>query len=107
MTAESKRSLSPARRALVELMQKAHFGRIENLVVRDAQPVLNPPPRVVKDFLFGKVNAPNPALVKEDFVLRSQVVELFEFFDRESAVEIEALIIQSGLPLRMTVARVP
>ena len=104
MAAESKLSLSPARQALVELMQETHFGRIEHLLVRDAQPVLNPAPRVIKDILFGKANAPHPALSKSEFALKSQVVELFEYFDRERALVVENLIIQAGLPLRMSVA---
>ena len=42
--AETKTSLTPARRRLVELMQEVNFGRIERLKVRDWEPVLDPPP---------------------------------------------------------------
>ena len=45
----TKGALSPARRRLVELMQEVNFGRIESLCVRDAEPLLEPAPRVLRD----------------------------------------------------------
>ena len=100
----TKRTLSPARRRLVELMQEVNFGRIEGLYVRDGEPVLERTPNVLRDIVFGKVNAPNPARGKDDFALKEQLVELFDLFDREQSVTVESLVIQNGLPVRMTVA---
>jgi hypothetical protein len=100
----TKRTLSPARQRLVELMQEVNFGRIEGLRIRDGDPVLEPPPRVLRDFLFGKTNAPNVARNRDDFVLKEQVIELFDLFDRERSVTVESLVVQNGLPVRMTVA---
>jgi len=55
----TKAALSPARRRLVELMQEINYGRIERLEVRDGEPVFDPPPIVLRLFLFGKDNGPN------------------------------------------------
>lgn len=103
-TNRTKQSLSPARRRLVELMQELNFGRIEGLYVRDGEPVLEHTPNVLRDVVFGKVNAPNPARAKDDFALKEQLNELFDLFDRERSVTIESLVVQNGLPVRMTVA---
>lgn len=108
MTAPSgfatKRSLSPARRRLVELMQEVNFGRIESLRILDGDPTFDPPPRILRDVLFGKTNAPNAARGRDDFALKEQVIELFDVFDRERSVAVESLVVQNGLPVRMTVA---
>lgn len=100
----TKRALSPARRRLVELMQEVNFGRIEGLCVRDTEPLLEPAPRVLRDIVFGKMNSPNPARGREDFALKEQLIELFDLFDRERSVTVESLVVQNGLPVRMTVA---
>jgi hypothetical protein len=100
----TKRALSPARQRLVEIMQEVNFGRIEGLRVRDAEPLLEPVPRVLRDIVFGKVNSPNPARGREDFALKEQLIELFDLFDRERSVTVESLVVQNGLPVRMTVA---
>lgn len=99
----NKRSLSPGRQRLVEMMQEINFGRVEALVVRGGEPVLDPPPRVVRDFLLGKTNAAHQARDRDDFVLKDPVIELFDLFDQERSVTVENLVIQNGLPVRMSV----
>ena len=100
----TKSALSPARQRLVELMQEINFGRIEALDVRGGEPVLEPAPRVLRDFLLGKANAAHRARARDDFVLKDQVIELFDLFDRERSVTVEQLVVNNGLPVRMTVA---
>jgi len=102
----TKRSLSPPRQRLVELMQEVSFGRIEALRGVEGEPVLEPRPRVVRDFLLGKANTPNSACRKEDFVLKGPVVELFDLLERERAATVESLVVQHGLPVRLTVSDV-
>ena len=102
----TKQSLSPARRRLLELMQEVHFGRLEALDVRDGEPVLEPSPRVARDIVFGKDNAPHRARRQGDFAIKQQVIELFDLFDQERSLRVERLVIQNGLPVRMTVAGV-
>jgi hypothetical protein len=103
-SAVTKKLLSPKRRRLVELMQEIHFGRIERFLVVDAEPVLDPAPYVVREVLFGKTSGAHAKRGLEDFALKEQVLELFTFFDHKRSFKAESLVVQNGLPLRMTVA---
>lgn len=96
-------SLPPDRRDLLHEMQRMNFGRFEGLVVRDGQPVLDPPPRVIREHKFGGENGPRPELGTADFLLKQQVVELFAFFDERRDGVIDVLEIKHGLPFRMIV----
>jgi hypothetical protein len=102
----TKSSLSPARQRLVEMMQETNFGSFERLEVRGGEPVLEPPPKIRRRVAFGRMNAPNPARAKDDFVLKQPVRELFALFDEERELVIEDLVLQHGLPVRMTVTDV-
>lgn len=99
----SKRDLPTARLRLIKLMQSVNFGRIESLSINGGQPMLDPPPRVIREHKFGGENGPRPELGNADFLLKQQVVELFAFFDRHPDGVIEVLEIKHGLPFRMTV----
>ena len=99
----TKSSLSSARRTLLQLMQRIHFGRIENLAVRDGQPVFDPCPRIIREVKFAAENGPHPQRGSVDFLLKKQVVELFEHFDRNPDGVIERLEIKHGLPFHMLV----
>ncbi len=100
----TKAALTPARQHLVELMQEINYGRIEGLQVQNGEPVFDPPPTILRLFLFGKANRPNEYHSSDGFALKKQVAELFEFFDRGNSVSIQELVIDNGLPVRMTVA---
>ena len=99
----TKAVLSPARKRLVELMQEINFGRIEGLQIRDGEPILDPPPTMLRQFIFGKENGPNINRSAGSFALKKKVAELFDIFDREPWLSIQELIIDNGLPVRMTV----
>ena len=99
----SKASLSPARRRLLEICQQVNFGRVESLVVQGAEPVVDPPPRIVREIKFGGENGPRPELGTADFLLKQQVVELFAFFDELQDGVIAVLEIKHGLPFRVIV----
>ena len=100
----TKAALTPARKRLIELMQEINYGRIERLEVRDGEPVFDPPPTVLRLFLFGKDNGPNVSRSNDGFALKKKVAELFEVFDQERSLSIQELMIDNGLPVRMTVA---
>ena len=103
--AELKRNLSPSRKRLIELMQEIHFGRLEGLVVRNGEPVLDAALRVTREVVFGKDNAAHPARMLADFELKEPLLELFRFFDRERSMRIDSLVLQNGLPVRMSLAK--
>jgi hypothetical protein len=102
----TKGALSPGRRWLVELMQQLNFGRIENLFVCGGDPVREPPPRVEREIKFGGENGPRPEAGAADFLLKGQVIELFEHLDQLADGEIAVLEVKHGLPFRMIVAEV-
>jgi hypothetical protein len=102
--ATSKLSLSPQRQRLVEAMQSINFGQIGGLKVVDGEPVMNPPPRVVREIKFGGENGPRPELGLADFSLKRQTTELFEFFDQFRSGVIDVLEVKHGLPFRVIVA---
>lgn len=102
----AKASLPEPRKRLIELMQSINFGRVEGLAIRAGDPVLDPLPRVVREIKFGGENGPRPELGASDFVLKSQVVELFRFFDQLGNGTIDAIEVKHGLPFRMIVTEV-
>lgn len=101
----TKAALPEPRRQLLELMQSINFGRIEGLMIRDGTPVLAPPPRLVREVKFGGDNGPRPERDANNFVLKAQVVELFQHLDQLGVGAIEVLEIKHGLPFRMLVAQ--
>ena len=98
-----KRMLSPARRALVDLMFETYYGSIENLIVRGGEPVLRPAPRVLKDVRLGRRESKRPVTNPKDFVLKTQHVDLFEHLDAMRDGVICRIDIQAGLPFRIRV----
>ena len=102
-TVAVKSDLSEARRRLLELMQELDFGRIEALAVRAGQPVLDPPPRIVREHKFGGENGPRGERRLGDFTLKEQVLELFDEFDRLGEGVIDVLTVKHGLPFNMHV----
>jgi hypothetical protein len=102
----AKASVSEPRRRLVELMQSINFGRVEGLAIRNQDPVLCPPPRVVREYKFGGENGPRPELGIGNFLLKQQVVDLFAFFDDFEDGTIDVLEVKHGLPFRVIVVEV-
>ena len=98
----NKQDISAPRRKLLEVMQDINFGRIEGLQVREGEPVFDPMPTMLSLFLFGKDNGPNSSRGKDGLVLKKKLAELFEVFDREQSLSIRELMIDDGLPVRMT-----
>ena len=96
-------SLPPERRRLLKRMQQINFGRIESMVIKDGQPVLDPPPRIIREIKFGGENGPRLEAAIDDFALKAQVVELFRHMDELQDGVIERLEVQRGLPFRMAV----
>jgi hypothetical protein len=94
--------LPHSRRRLVEIMQQISFGRIEGLIVRDGEPVFEPPPRIIRDVKLG-AEADAPRGFRGDFALKNQVVDLFEYLTRTQNGTIECIEVKHGLPFRLLV----
>jgi hypothetical protein len=97
-----KSELTPGRRWLVEKMQKIGFGRIKQLVIVNGQPLKRPPPRVYRDHRFSGGNSRRPETQIPDFILKDQVIRLFEKFDRIGDGVVSSLEVRDGLPYGMT-----
>jgi len=89
------------RRRLIETMLEINFGQIEGLHIKAGEPVFDPPPKIIREIVFGKGNGASPHLQKTDFVLKRHVLEMFEVMDRIGDGVIHALAVQNGLPVRM------
>ena len=99
----SKQDLTLCRRELLELMQSVNFGRLEMLLIRDGQPVLNPRPKVIREIKFCAENGPREELNAANFCLKAQVVEFFAFLDEFQNGTIGVLEVKHGLPFRMVI----
>jgi hypothetical protein len=97
----AKGSLPPAGQRLVESMQSLYFGQILGLHVRNGLPVVDPPPRRVRDYKLVSEPAPRAASPREDFLLREQVVELFDYFKQIGDGVIDLIEVKHGLPFRV------
>jgi hypothetical protein len=98
----TKSSVSHAKVRLIELMQRINYGRIEGLPVRRGEPVMDPPPRIVREIKFSAENGPRPESAKADFSLKVQVHELFAQLEARGDGVIPSNENQRGMPLRMT-----
>lgn len=96
-------SLTPARQCLVTVMQRLRYGKILDLVVRDGEPVLDPPPEVVQEVRFSASRTRPEHPRSEDFSLKSPVIDLFRRLTKLGNGTIDILEVQNGLPFRMSV----
>ena len=106
MPSLTKSSLSVPRSQLVEWMQQFDFGSIEGLVVQDGEPVLDPPPRLIRDVKFAAEHGPRPESGLGDFALKAQVRDLFDHLDALGNGTIRCLEVKHGLPFRMQIEEV-
>jgi hypothetical protein len=101
----SRSSLSTAQVHLLEIVQRIGFGRVENLTVRDGEPVFDPAPRVVREIKIGGESSPRHELGKpdRDFALKGQIVELFDHLKQLENGTVQALEVRHSLPFRLVV----
>jgi hypothetical protein len=83
------------------MMQRLHYGQILALAVRDGQPVLEPPPRFIRDVKLASEDNPRTERGPGDFLLKQQVVELFAYFDQIHNGVIDVIEVKHGLPFRL------
>jgi len=84
-------------------MQRVNYGRIEGLSVCQGEPVLDPPPRIVREIKFGGDNGPRHEAAKADFEIKAQVRDLFAHLEVMGNGVVPCIEIQRGLPFRMTI----
>lgn len=99
-------SLSPAKKRLVALMQRLNFGCIEQLNVRNGEPVFDPPPQVFREFRPGGDNSSRPESRLKDFELKIEVIELLDQLDQIGNTTIQLIEVKHGLPFKALVEEV-
>ena len=101
-TCTMKTDLSPARRRLVEEMQRLNFGHIMDLRVRNGEPAFDSSMRIIRRVQFGRDNAPHREASKMDFAIKAKVIELLTLLEEIGDGVIERIDVQDGLPCGMT-----
>jgi hypothetical protein len=99
--APTKARLSASRRRLLESMQVLGFGRIENLVICNHEPVFEPPPKLIRDIKLASEGPCRDEPRGGDFLLKAQAVELFAYLDRLRNGVIDLIEVKHGLPFRL------
>jgi len=98
-----KSNLSPERKRLVERMQELNHGRIAELVVRGHEPQWSPQPRVFREVVIGKRSGPRPERRQINFALKGHITELCEHFDTAPDGARFTIVVQDGLPFKLSV----
>lgn len=96
--------LSPARQALVRLFQTINRGTLEGLEVRQAEPVLDPLPVMVRDVKLDKMEEPRRELRLTDFMLSNEIMRLLSVLDEMHCGAIRLIEIRDGIPRRVLLA---
>ena len=100
-----KSNLTPNSQRLIELMQDINFGRITNLSVRNGEPELTPESVIEREIKLCGQNGPRSEIEHDDFVLKHEVVALFDQLTRIGNGTIRELSIKAGLPFLMRIVQ--
>jgi hypothetical protein len=84
-------------------MQEVNFGTIERLPVRGGEPVVEPLPEVERVYKIGGENGPRPTAQQQDFELKDEVIEFFEYLRTLGTCIVRRVEICHGLPRVMAV----
>ena|ERR1039458_2262730 len=93
--------LSASRQALVRLCQNINFGQIQDLHVRNSDPVWDPAPTVLSEIKLDIEEAPRPESELPDFKLSSQIQRLMHRLDQLTDGRIERIEVREGIPRRL------
>lgn len=103
----STSDLRSSERAFVAAMQRLGFGRFEFLRIENRELVLDPWPTTVRGVKFGSEDPATSGTPPDEFRLKRQVIELFEYVREVDAGEIRTLEIRHGLPFSMEIEHRP
>lgn len=100
-----KHDLTPARRRLLELMQKHNFCKMERLEIRNGEPVFDPPPTIIQHLRIGGDNEPRIQVHLKNFQLKQAHLELFQHLDDLRDGIVDELEVRFGLPQHLKIKR--
>jgi hypothetical protein len=93
--------LSTQRQALVRLCQALNYGLIQNLEVRDSEPVFSPPPVVAVEVKLDVDECPRPEVGLADFALSGELLRLMAQLEEIQNGVIDKLEVRAGIPRRL------
>lgn len=98
--------LSEPRQTLVRLFQSANYGCVQNLEVRDGEPLLSGPgPNVLVDVRLDSEELARDELGLADFGLCAEVCRLMSLLDRVGNGKILKIEVRAGIPRRITLEK--
>jgi len=99
--------LSGPRQALVRFCQAVNYGSIQDLSVKDCEPVLSPAPVTLLDVKLDSDDVPRPEISLDDFALPAEVCRLLARLDELSTGTINRIEVRAGVPRRMVLRAAP
>ncbi len=103
MAATSLLQLSQSRQELVRSCQSVNFGQINDLSIRNGEPVWQCPiPAVLVDLRLDVEAKPRVEIAAADFALGVEVTRLMALLDKIENGEITKIEVRAGLPRRVT-----
>ena len=90
--------LSPPQRSLVEIMREHQFGRIENMTVRDGEPVFDRHLKIVRLVRLNGRGRGQKTFGADEFELKDSVRDLFDELARLENGSVITLEFRHGLP---------
>ena len=100
--------VSAQRQGLIRLFQSTSYGCLQDLMIRDSEPILNSPhPVVFADLRLDVEERSRDELSLSDFVLCAEFVRLLSMFDEIGSGEISRIEIRAGVPRRLTIRKSP
>jgi hypothetical protein len=90
--------LSPARQALVRILQAVNLGEIKGVRVRNADPTFDDSCFLVIDAKLDQEQVPRPELDRADFELRAEVGRPMSWLDEMNNGTIQRLEAHAGIP---------
>lgn len=94
-------SITEAQKRLLQLMQEVHYGRIEDLVICNGEPVMGLPVKILRDVKLSGECSRKPILADRDYLDKPQVVEMLRQFHRLGDGVVQLVEIHDGLPFRI------
>jgi hypothetical protein len=95
--------VSPARQRLIRLCQSTNYGHIQELEIRDGEPMFPAPACIVSlDIKLDSEEWVRPAVTLPDFALSSEVVRLIALLDKMQDGKISKIEVRAGIPRRVT-----
>jgi hypothetical protein len=83
------------------LCQTINRGSLEGLEVRQAEPVLDPLPVIVRDVKLDKAEEPRRELGLNDFMLSNEIIRLLGLLEETQCGAIRLIEIREGIPRRV------